>query len=111
MNARTAPVGKLNVLDEGTVVRRLARRTPQDAATVYRTVCAACHGTGIAGAPRTGDRRAWNARIRRGNAALVRNAINGYQGEAGLMPARGGNPNLSDEEVRAAVEYMVRQSR
>lgn len=80
-----------------------------DGERVYRIACTACHGPGIAGAPRTGDANAWAARMDQGMDTLVRHAIEGYQGDAGFMPARGGHPNLTDEQVRAAVQYMVDQ--
>ena len=83
---------------------------PRDAETVYNLACVACHGAGIAGAPKTGEADAWSARIAQGLEVLSEHAINGYNGEAGYMPARGGNSSLSDEEVIAAVEYMVNQS-
>ncbi len=72
--------------------------------------CMACHGAGIAGAPRTGDIPAWEERMIAGMDTLINHAINGFQGEKGVMPAKGGNPSLSDGEVAAAVEYMVAQS-
>jgi len=74
---------------------------------VYDSLCASCHAQGIAGAPKFGDDDAWASRMDKGLEMLVSNAINGYVGENGVMPAKGGNPNLSDDEVRAAVEYMV----
>ncbi len=76
----------------------------------YNSACMACHTPGIAGAPRLGDVADWSGRIARGIDALYANAINGYQGEAGVMPAKGGQINLSDAAVRAAVDYMVAQS-
>lgn len=76
-------------------------------AEVYQSSCVACHGEGVAGAPKTGDKEFWAAKIAAGTEALVQNAINGI----GTMPAKGGNPNLSEDEVRAAVEYMIEQSR
>lgn len=109
LEERTAPEGKLNIVEPGELAGA-ATDGPMDAETVHNTVCAACHGAGIAGAPATGDAEAWAARIEQGIEVLVAHAIEGYQGEAGLMPARGGNPNLSDEEVRAAVEFMVQAS-
>lgn len=80
-----------------------------DGERVYRIACTACHGAGIAGAPKTGDADAWAPRIDQGMDTLVRRAIDGYQGDAGFMPARGGHPNLTDEQVRDAVQYMVEQ--
>ncbi len=77
---------------------------------VYNSACMACHSLGIAGAPKVGDAAQWTARIESGMDALYSNAINGYQGAAGVMPAKGGRIDLSDEAVRAAVDYMVNQS-
>lgn len=74
---------------------------------VYQAACTACHGPGIAGAPKTGDAEAWAARLSKGMDTLVEHAIQGFAGEAGIMPARGGNTALSDDQVRSAVEYMV----
>ena len=66
-----------------------------------------CHGMGLAGAPKVGDAAQWTARTAKGPDALYANAINGYQGSAGMMPAKGGRMDLSDDAVRAAVDYMV----
>ena len=77
---------------------------------VYRTVCFACHDTGAAGAPKVGDKGAWQPRIAKGTEVLVQHAVQGFQGSQGVMPAKGGNPSLSDEEVADAVHYMVDQS-
>ena len=73
----------------------------------YEAACAACHATGVSGAPRLGDRTAWSARIAEGLPELLHTALHGE----GAMPARGGNLALSDAEVEAAVKYMVEQSR
>ena len=72
--------------------------------------CAACHTAGIAGAPQLGSPEAWQARIAKGIDSLYDNAINGYQGDAGFMPAKGGNAALSDDSVKAAVDYMVSEA-
>jgi cytochrome c5 len=77
---------------------------------VYNTACLACHGAGIGGAPIPGDAEAWSARIAQGLDVLKDHAINGLQGSAGYMPAKGGRVDLSDEEVASAVEYMVSES-
>lgn len=74
---------------------------------VYKNACVACHGAGIAGAPKTGDKAAWTARIAQGKPKLYDHAILGYQGKAGVMPAKGGNAALADADVKAAVDYMV----
>ena len=73
----------------------------------FETVCTTCHGAGIAGAPRLGDAAAWKPRVAQGKAVLYRHSIEGYQGQQGIMPPKGGRPDLSDDSVRAAVDYMV----
>ena len=78
---------------------------------VYQTGCVACHGAGIAGAPKLGDNGQWAKRIAKGLDTLYTSSVNGVQGSAGVMPAKGGNPALSDAEVRAAVDYMVARSK
>jgi cytochrome c5 len=78
---------------------------------IYMNFCAPCHATGIAGAPKVGDKAAWGSRLKQGEKLLVDRAIKGYQGPAGFMPARGGNSTLSDAEVADAVAYMVGQSK
>ncbi|MBK7050957.1 MAG: cytochrome c5 family protein [Rhodoferax sp.] len=77
---------------------------------VFDKTCALCHGAGVSGAPRPGDKAAWAPRIAQGNEVLFKRAIEGYSGERSYMPARGGNPKLTDEEVKAGVMYMVAQS-
>lgn len=81
-----------------------------DGQKVYNTACVACHGAGIAGAPKVGDKAAWAARIKQGAAVLNDHAIKGFTGKAGMMPAKGGS-TASDDEVKAAVEYMVNASK
>ena len=81
-----------------------------DGKKIYNGMCVACHGAGVAGAPRVGDKGAWAERIDKGATTLYANAINGVQGSSGVMPAKGGNPALSDDEIKAVVDYMVAQS-
>jgi cytochrome c5 len=88
-----------------------AAAAPTDGKSVYETACVACHGSGLAGAPRIGDKAAWAPRIAQGVAMLESHAIKGFQGGAGFMPAKGGRLDLSDDAVKAAVEHMVAQSR
>ena len=78
---------------------------------VYDKACQACHNMGVAGAPKVGDVSAWAARIATGVESMNSNAINGYQGASGVMPAKGGKMSLSDDEVKNAVAYMVESSR
>ena len=76
---------------------------PRDGATVYNTLCSACHATGVAGAPKTGDKAAWAPRIATGSAALLKGATEGKN----AMQARGGAADLTDAELKAAVDYLV----
>lgn len=78
---------------------------------VYEAACTACHGLGVAGAPKMGDASQWQARIAQGMNVLYEHAIVGYNGNAGVMPARGGRNDLSDEQVEWAVDYMVERSK
>jgi len=78
---------------------------------VYMNFCAACHASGIAGAPKVGDKAAWQERIAQGTPVLVEHALNGFQGKSGFMPAKGGNSALTKEEISSAVTYMVDKSK
>lgn len=75
--------------------------------TIYTSSCAACHGTGAAGAPKLGDKAAWAPRIKAGAEPLYNSAIKGKN----AMPAKGGNASLSDSDVKAVVDYMVSQAK
>ncbi|MDR1888911.1 MAG: c-type cytochrome [Zoogloeaceae bacterium] len=75
----------------------------RDGATVYALVCRTCHDIGLAGAPRKGDTAAWAPRIATGREALYTSALQGK----GVMARKGGNPSLSDDEVKGAVDYLV----
>jgi len=88
----------------------LAAADPAAGLEVYRRTCASCHDDGVAGAPRLADKDAWRQRLdQRGAAGLMANALNGFRGEAGYMPPRGGSGSLGDQEVAAAVAYMLDQ--
>lgn len=73
----------------------------------YKQVCASCHGTGMAGAPKTGEAGPWQARLDdKGRDTLYDNAINGFKG----MPAKGGKADLSDDRVKELVDYILEES-
>lgn len=77
---------------------------------IYQQACATCHNAGLAGAPVVGDAAQWNTRAAQGMDVLVDHAVNGYQGSAGYMPPKGGQVQLTDDEVAAAVQYMLDNS-
>jgi len=78
--------------------------------SVYGKTCALCHAAGIAGAPKPGNKDEWGPRIAQGKETLYKHAMEGFTGSKGAMPARGGNSKLTDEEVKAAVDFMADQS-
>jgi len=80
-----------------------APKVLKSAEEVYKATCAACHGAGVAGAPKLGDAAAWKARIAEGYDTLVKHAIEGLR----AMPPKGGNPDLDDIEVERVVVMMA----
>lgn len=73
---------------------------------LFGSVCTTCHTAGLMGAPKLGDKAAWEPRIAQGKDTLYKHAIEGYQGKSGAMPPKGGS-QASDDDVKAAVDYMV----
>lgn len=114
---RLEPVGKLCMAGEdcGTAAMSSTSTSSSgdsqggeiDGAAIYGQVCTACHDTGAAGAPKKGDADAWAPRLEQGTETLYSHAINGFN----AMPAKGGNPSLSDDEVKAAVDHLVAASK
>ena len=98
---RIAPVGRVELRDASDAA------TLKSGEEVYKAACTACHSVGAAGAPKTGDAAAWAPRIAQGKATLYKHSIEGFQGSAGVMPAKGGRSDISDELVQAAVDYMA----
>ena len=78
--------------------------------SVYGKTCAMCHAAGVAGAPKPGDKADWGPRIAQGKDVLYKHAREGFTGAKGMMPARGGGASLTDDEVKAAVDFMADQS-
>ena len=96
--------------DEAAAAQTAPPAAPGNGLRVYNAVCIACHSPpGIGGAPAIGDGAAWAPRIAQGMDTLVDHALNGYSGSTGIMPRKGGNFDLSDEDIVAAIEYMVAQ--
>lgn len=78
----------------------------KDGSVIFGNLCSGCHGSGAGGAP-TLDHAHWDARIAKGKDTLYDHAIHGFQGAAGVMPAKGGNPALTDDQVKATVDWMT----
>jgi cytochrome c5 len=87
-----------------------AAAMPKDGTELFEQTCSACHGQGIGGAPKAGDKAAWGPRIAKGKATLYQHAMNGFQGSSGLMPAKGGRTDVSDDLVKQAVDHMVQMA-
>lgn len=109
IRSRIAPIGSVCVQGEDcgqeAAPEESASSEPRSGSEVYDAACAACHVSGAAGAPVTGDAGAWEGRVDKGLETLVSHAINGFN----AMPAKGGCSSCSDEEIEVAVEYMVDQ--
>ena len=84
---------------------------PAAGKALYDKSCAVCHATGVANAPKIGDKAAWAPRIAQGTATLYKHAIEGFTGQHGVMPPKGGRTDLPDTLIEQGVDYMVGQSR
>ena len=78
-----------------------------DGKATYEGTCKACHDQGVAGAPKFGDKAAWAPRIKTGEKALIEAVTKGKN----AMPAKGGNAALSDADIKAAVDFMVKAAK
>ena len=114
---RTAPFARLAIAGlpappaEGVndvPVATRPRSTHLSGSDVYQSTCVTCHGSGLAGAPKYGDPGAWGPRVAKGKDVLYAHALNGFQGAQGVMPPRGGRPDLSDQSVKDAVDFMTK---
>lgn len=115
---RIKPVGRVLLMGDAELAAAAAAAVaaPQPVATVmtgpqvYNAACIVCHQPGATtGAPTLGDAAAWAPRIAQGKETLYMHALQGYQGEKGFMPPKGGRVDLSDDEIKAAVDYLVEQ--
>ncbi|CAM8637649.1 Cytochrome c-like domain containing protein [Comamonadaceae bacterium] len=108
---RIRPVGVVATEVAATPVAAGAAGTAPVAAksgeSVYTNACIACHGSGVAGAPKLGDKAAWAPRLAQGGATLVQHATQGFKG----MPAKGACTTCSDADIKAAVEYLAGKSK
>lgn len=120
MAARVAPLSRVAVAGQDNAALAIKEQVPgeagdaalpQDGTAVFTQACAACHGAGIAGAPKLGDKSAWGPRIAKGKDMLYQHALHGFQGDAGVMPPKGGRVDVPDDLVRQAVDHMIEMSR
>lgn len=119
IDTRIAPVG--HVVMMGSAALKAAEEAAAKAAQakvhapltgpqVFNAQCHLCHAPpGVGGAPPVGNADAWDPRIAQGLPTLYQHALNGFQGKAGVMPPKGGRPDFTDDEIEAAVRYMVDQ--
>ena len=121
-NARLQPVGAVYAGATGAAAQAAAAKAAAEAAqgqvayggtldgsVIFGNLCTGCHTAGVGKAPKL-EKAAWAARIAQGKDTLYSHAINGYNGpDGGMMPARGGNPSLSDEQVKATVDWILTQ--
>ncbi|HYB65327.1 MAG TPA: c-type cytochrome [Steroidobacteraceae bacterium] len=87
-----------------------APATPKTGTELFDQTCSVCHGQGIAGAPKAGDKAAWAPRIAQGKATLYDHALKGYQGKTGVMPPKGARADAPDDLVRQAVDHMIQMA-
>ena len=101
---RVKPMGSVALSNPNTGSATTAAARSGDA--VFNATCTACHSTGVAGAPKLGDKAAWKPRIAQGTDVLYKHVVSGFN----AMPPRGTCSDCSDEELKRAIEYMVKQS-
>ena len=103
--APAAPAAAASPVAAAVIPPPAAKGAPAAASgkATYDATCSACHGTGVAGAPKVGDKAAWAPRLKGGKEALYATALKGK----GAMPPKGGNLTLADADVKAAVDYLL----
>jgi cytochrome c5 len=120
---RVTPVGAVYAGDTGKAALLAAQEAAKKAAesqvayggttdgkTIFGNLCQTCHTNAATGAPVITDKAAWAPRVAQGLPTLINHAINGFQGPDGkMMPAKGGNPSLTNDQVKSTVEWMVSQ--
>ena len=97
----------LPVLAAATLMSLAGLSQANDGKEIYNQNCAMCHAAGLANAPKLGNKADWEPRVAQGKDILYKHAIEGFTGSKGMMPPRGGGASLTDDEVKAAVDFMV----
>ncbi len=107
--ARVAVAGQDNsaLKIEASAAATPAAAIPKDGTEAFETACKACHGAGIAGAPKVGDKAAWGPRIAQGKETLYNHALHGFNGKTGVMPPKGGRADWPDDLIKQAVDHIV----
>jgi len=96
--------------EEAAPVEEVAVANFENGKAIYDKMCNACHGAGVAGAAKLDDKARWEATAAKGLETIDNNAINGYTGEFGVMPPKGGMATFTDDEVKEAVAYMLHEA-
>jgi cytochrome c5 len=122
VQSRIAPVGGVYAGDTGRAALQAAQDAAKKAAeaqvayggtldgkTIFGNLCQTCHANAATGAPLISDKGAWGPRLAQGVDTLIKHATDGFTGSKGMMPAKGGNPSLTNEQVKATVEWMLTQ--
>jgi cytochrome c5 len=115
VDTRLQPTGRVAVAGQDNSALKIesagpataAAAIPKDGSAAYESACQACHGAGIAGAPKVGDKSAWGPRIAQGKETLYNHALHGFSGKTGVMPAKGGHADWPDDLVKQAVDHIV----
>lgn len=110
IRARIKPVGQVNIATSAVTQATPAPTTAATADTgkhIYETKCVVCHATGVAGAPKLGDKAIWSPRIATGIKTLLDHVKNGYK----AMPPKGTCTDCSDADLQAAINYMIKQAK
>ena len=116
VDARIQPFARVAVAGQDNSSMKIAEQAggapaaagaPASGAELYAGTCSACHGLGIAGAPKFGDHAAWAARVAQGKAMLYKHALEGFTGKSGVMPPKGGRTDLPDDLIKQAVDHMT----
>jgi len=115
VDERLQPVGQVAVAGQDNTALKIkstgpetaTSAIPKDGTAAYETACVACHGAGIAGAPKVGDKSAWGPRIAQGKETLYSHALHGFQGKSGVMPPKGGRADWPDDLIKQAVDHIV----
>ena len=110
LKERIAPIGEVRTSDQpletASAGTSEASAAPRSGAEVVQQACAACHGAGVLGAPKIGAKADWEPRLAQGFDTLLDHSINGIR----AMPPKGGNPSLTEDEIKAALNEMLQQS-